>query len=54
MLTLNLLVAYNGAMKKELTVRELAKIGGLARARKHSKEQLSKWGKKGGRPKKAA
>ena len=26
--------------------------GGKARAEKHSKEQLSEWGKKGGRPKK--
>jgi general stress protein YciG len=25
--------------------------GGKARAEKHSKEQLSEWGKKGGRPK---
>jgi hypothetical protein len=25
--------------------------GGRARARKHSKEQLSEWGKMGGRPK---
>lgn len=26
-------------------------MGGKTRAKKHSKEQLSKWGKKGGRPK---
>lgn len=37
---------------KELTVRELARLGGLARARKHSKRKLRAWGKLGGRPKK--
>ena len=26
-------------------------IGGKTRAKKHSKQQLSEWGKKGGRPK---
>lgn len=32
--------------------RELARKGGLARARKYDKATLSKWAKKGGRPKK--
>jgi hypothetical protein len=35
---------------KELTVRELARLGGLARARKYRKRQLREWGKLGGRP----
>jgi hypothetical protein len=34
-------------------MRELARRGGEARAKKHSKSDLSKWGKMGGRPKKA-
>lgn len=32
--------------------RKLGKLGGIARAKKYSKEQLSKWAKLGGRPKK--
>jgi len=31
--------------------RRTGAIGGKNRAKKHSKEQLSKWGKMGGRPK---
>jgi hypothetical protein len=31
--------------------RAAGAIGGKARARKHSKKQLSEWGKLGGRPK---
>jgi hypothetical protein len=35
---------------KELTARELARLGGLARARKYGKRQIQRWGKLGGRP----
>jgi len=31
--------------------RKTGSIGGKTRAKKHSKEQLSAWGKLGGRPK---
>jgi hypothetical protein len=31
--------------------RKTGSIGGKTRAEKHSKEQLSEWGKMGGRPK---
>jgi len=31
--------------------KETGAEGGKARAERHSKEQLSEWGKKGGRPK---
>ena len=31
--------------------RKTGAMGGKARARKHSPEELSKWGKMGGRPK---
>jgi len=34
--------------------RKTGSMGGKARAEKHSKEQLSAWGKKGGRPKGSA
>ena len=37
-------------MAKELTVREMASMGGRARAKAHSKAQLRTWGKQGGRP----
>jgi DNA invertase Pin-like site-specific DNA recombinase len=37
-------------MSKELTVREMARMGGLARAKAHSKAELRAWGKQGGRP----
>ena len=36
--------------KKPMTVAEMARMGGLARAKGYSKTQLKKWGKKGGRP----
>ena len=37
-------------MAKELTVREMARMGGHARAKAHSKAELRDWGKQGGRP----
>ena len=37
-------------MAKELTVREMASMGGRARAKAYSKDQLRAWGKQGGRP----
>ena len=37
-------------MAKELTVREMARMGGQARAKAYSKAQLRIWGKQGGRP----
>ena len=37
-------------MKKPLTVTEFARMGGKARAKKLTKDQLSAIGKKGGRP----
>jgi len=37
-------------MAKELTVREMARMGGLARAKAYSKAQLRVWGEQGGRP----
>lgn len=40
--------------EKATTVKELARLGGLARARKYSKRQIRNWGKLGGRPKKTA
>jgi len=36
--------------EKPVTVVEMASMGGLARAKAHSKTQLRKWGKEGGRP----
>lgn len=40
-------------MNKEINdaASKLGKLGGDARAKKYSKEKLSEWGKKGGRPK---
>ena len=35
-------------------LRVMGKHGGLARARKYSKEKLAEWGKLGGRPRKGA
>jgi hypothetical protein len=32
---------------KPLTIQEFARMGGLARARKHTKRQLREWGKRG-------
>ena len=37
-------------MAKELTVREMASMGGRARAKAYSKVQLRAWGEQGGRP----
>ncbi len=37
-------------MAKELTVREMASMGGRARAKAYNKAQLRIWGKQGGRP----
>lgn len=36
-------------MAKELTVRAMASMGGVARARKYSKRQLREWAKLAGR-----
>ena len=36
--------------EKPMTVAEMARMGGIARAKIHSKAQLRKWAKKGGRP----
>ena len=36
--------------EKPMTVVEMARMGGLARAKAHSKAQLRKWGTEGGRP----
>jgi hypothetical protein len=33
-----------------MTVTEMARMGGIARAKAHSKAKLRKWGKQGGRP----
>ena len=37
-------------MAKELTVREMASMGGRARAKAYNKAQLRAWGEQGGRP----
>src|SRR5512136_1948053 len=37
-------------MAKELTVREMASMGGRARAKAYNKAQLRAWGRRGGRP----
>jgi len=36
--------------EKSMTVTDMARMGGLARAKAHSKAQLRKWAKQGGRP----
>jgi len=36
--------------EKPMTVAEMARMGGLARAKVHSKAQIRAWGKQGGRP----
>jgi hypothetical protein len=36
--------------EKPMTVAEMARMGGLARAKAYSKAQLRAWGKQGGRP----
>ena len=35
-----------------MTAAEMARIGGVAKRKAHSKAQLRKWGKRGGRPEK--
>ena len=35
-----------------MTAAEIARIGGVAKGKAHSKAQLRKWGKRGGRPEK--
>jgi hypothetical protein len=37
---------------KPLTIQEVARMGGRARARKYSKKQLRAWARLGGRPRK--
>lgn len=37
---------------KNPNAQSLGSLGGKARAKKYSKEQLKEWAKKGGRPKK--
>jgi hypothetical protein len=39
-------------VKKPKTVKEMARMGGLARARAFSKAEIRKWGRMGGRPSK--
>jgi len=36
--------------EKPMTVTEMACMGGLARAKAHSKAQIMAWGRQGGRP----
>jgi DNA invertase Pin-like site-specific DNA recombinase len=36
--------------EKPMTVAEMARMGGLARAKRYSKDQLRAWGEEGGRP----
>ena len=36
--------------EKPMTVTELARMGGRARAERHSKAEIRRWGKQGGRP----
>jgi len=36
--------------EEPMTVSEMARMGGVARAKAHSKVELRKWGKRGGRP----
>jgi hypothetical protein len=36
--------------EKPMTVTEMARMGGIARAKTHSKAELRAWGKEGGRP----
>jgi DNA invertase Pin-like site-specific DNA recombinase len=35
---------------KPMTVAEMARMGGIARAKAHSKAELRVWGRQGGRP----
>jgi hypothetical protein len=36
--------------EKPMTVTEMARMGGIARAKAHSKADIRKWGMMGGRP----
>ena len=36
--------------ERPMTVTEMARMGGVARAKAHSKAELRKWGERGGRP----
>ena len=36
--------------EKPMTVVEIASMGGIARAKAHSKAKIRTWGKRGGRP----
>jgi hypothetical protein len=36
--------------EKAMTVAEMARMGGIARAKAHSKGELRAWGRQGGRP----
>ncbi len=56
-LTINPAVAYYQDMKKRIlkqAVRELGRKGGKTTSRKYGTEQMRKWGKLGGRPRKGA
>ena len=43
---------YTRGMAKELTISEVARMGGKAVAERHSKAELERWAKQGGRPRK--
>jgi hypothetical protein len=45
------LLKISAKVRKQLRT-ELARLGGFARAERYDKKTLSKWGKKGGRPRK--
>jgi hypothetical protein len=36
--------------EKPMTVTEMARMGGIARAKAHTKAELRAWGRQGGRP----
>lgn len=40
--------------KKQLTINEVALMGGNANKKKHGIEKLREWGRRGGRPSKKA
>ena len=40
------------AKKPELTISEVARMGGRATVKKYGRKQLREWGKLGGRPRK--
>lgn len=45
-------VVLIGNWTEKMTQKEFAQLGGIARAKKYTKEQISKMGQKGGRPRK--